>query len=249
MPQDLSPWGLAYVAAVLLFTFGLRGSIGFGGSVGLPLLALVMPVKVLAPAWSLIGIVSSAAIIGHDRKHVSVRDFLGLLPGCFLGVLAGLFAFKTLDATLLARALGAFVLFYACYTAWKAMRPAGARPPIPAVILRPFASFFSGVVGTMFGSMASIFFTLYLEAGQANKNVLRATVSAMLLTLSVIRMIGYAAVGELTLDSLILCAASLPFMGVGLLVGDRIHSGLSERAFQRVVAGALFACGLPLLLR
>ena len=50
MLQTLSGWELAYVAGVLLFTFGLRGSVGFGGSVGLPLLALVMPVKVLAPA-------------------------------------------------------------------------------------------------------------------------------------------------------------------------------------------------------
>ena len=249
MLLGLSAWEIAYAAVVLLFTFGLRGSIGFGGSVGLPLLALVMPVKVLAPAWSLIGIISSAAIVGHDRNHVSVRDFLGLMPGCLLGVLAGLFVFKTLDATLLARALGAFVLLYACYTAWMATRPAGAPTPLPAAILKPFASFFSGVVGTMFGSMASIFFTLYLEAGRANKHVLRATVSAMLLTLSVIRTIGYAAVDELTVDSLILCAAALPFMGVGLLVGDKIHSGLSERAFQRVLAGALFVCGLPLVLR
>lgn len=235
--------------AVLLFTFGLRGSVGFGGSIGLPLLALVMPVKVLAPAWSLIGIVSSAAIIGRDRKHVSMRDFLGLMPGCVLGVAAGLFVFKTLDAALLARALGAFVMLYACYTAWMATRPAGAQPPIPASILKPFASFVSGAVGTMFGSMASIFFTMYVDAGRASKHELRATVSAMLMTLSVIRTIGYAVVDELTLDSLILCAAALPFMGLGLLVGDKIHSGLSERAFQRVLAAALFVCGMPLVLR
>jgi hypothetical protein len=48
----------------------------------------------------------------------------------------------------------------------------------------------------------------------------------MILTLSIARTVGYAAVGELTLDSVILCAASIPAMGVGLLVGDRIHTGL-----------------------
>src|SRR5205809_8074001 len=96
--QDLSPLELAYCAAVLLFTFALRGSLGFGGAIGLPLLALVIPVKLLAPAWSLIGIVSSAAIIGRDREHVAKREFLVLLPGCTLGVSAGLFFFKTLDA-------------------------------------------------------------------------------------------------------------------------------------------------------
>ena len=97
--------------------------------------------------------------------------------------------------------------------------------------------------------MASIFFAMYLDASGANKQAFRATLSAMLMTLSVARTIGYAAVHELTLDSFILCAAALPAMGLGLLVGDRIHSGLSQAAFQRVVCAALFLCGVPLILK
>ena len=96
--------------------------------------------------------------------------------------------------------------------------------------------------------MASIFFSMYLDAGGSSKHVVRATVSAMLITLSIVRTIGYAAVGELTLDSLILCAAALPAMGIGLLIGDRIHTGLSQAAFQRLVCVALAICGVPLLL-
>lgn len=234
---------------MLLFTFALRGSLGFGGAVGLPLLALVIPVKILAPAWSLVGIVSSAAIIGTDRKNVSKREFLGLLPGCALGIAAGLFFFKTLDEALLARALGAFIILYAIYSLWMTTRRPGTAPPVPPALLRPLASFFSGAVGTLFGAMASIFFAIYLDASGANKQSFRATLSAMLLTLSVARTIGYAAVNELTLDSFILCAAALPAMGIGLLVGDRIHSGLSQAAFQRVVCAALFLCGVPLLLK
>ena len=248
MLLTLSPWELAFCVAVLLFTFGLRGSVGFGGSIGMPLLALALPVKLIAPAWSLIGILSSAAILGKDRKNVVMRDFLGLLPGCALGVAAGLFVFKTMDAALLARALGAFVMLYGAYTWWLTVRSSSA-PPIPARVIKPFASFFSGAVGTMFGAMASIFFTMYMTADRADKTVLRATVSAMLLTLSVIRLAGYAAVGELGVDAFILTGAALPFMGVGLLVGDRIHTGLTERQFQRVVAVALLVCGVPLLLK
>ncbi|MBV9362377.1 MAG: sulfite exporter TauE/SafE family protein, partial [Betaproteobacteria bacterium] len=128
MLQTLSHLELAYCVAVLLFTFALRGSVGFGGAVGLPLLALVLPVKVLAPAWSLIGIVSSLAIVGHDRKDVDWRAFAGLLPGCALGVAAGLFIFKSLDAALLARTLGAFVILYAAYSLWLTR---GGPPQIP----------------------------------------------------------------------------------------------------------------------
>ena len=246
--QNLPALELAYCMAVLLVNFMLRGSLGFGGSLGLPLLALVLPVKVLAPAWSLVGIVSSAAIIGHDRRYVDWRQYLGLLPGCALGILAGLFIFAILDAVVLARVLGGFVILYAAYSWWMSTRPAGSKPPVPRKVLRPLASFLSGTVGTTFGSMASIFFTMYLDAGGATKQVMRATVSAMLITLSIVRTIGYAAVGELTVDSLILCAATLPAMGIGLLVGDKIHTGLSPAAFQRFVCVALAACGVALLL-
>jgi uncharacterized membrane protein YfcA len=249
MILSLSPLELAYCVGVLLFTFTLRGSVGFGGSVGMPLLALALPVKTIAPAWSLIGILSSVAIIGKDRRHVDMQALRGLLPGCALGVLAGLFIFKTLDAVLLARALGAFVILYAGYTLWLTLRPAGSPPPVPAAVIKPVASFCSGAVGTMFGAMASIFFTMYLDAGRASKHALRATVSAMLLTLSIVRTIGYVAVDELRPDSFILCAAALPFMGLGLLIGDKIHSGLSQRVFQRVLCAALFVCGVPLLLK
>jgi uncharacterized membrane protein YfcA len=80
------------------------------------------------------------------------------------------------------------------------------------------------------------------------KAAFRATMSAMIFTISVARTLGYAAVGELTWDSVILCAAALPAMGIGLLIGDRLHTGLSPLAFQRFVCIALAATGVALLL-
>jgi len=114
----------------------------------------------------------------------------------------------------LARALGAFIILYAIYSLWMTTRREGSTPPVPPALLRPLASFFSGAVGTLFGAMASIFFAMYLDASGANKQTFRATLSAMLLTLSVARTVGYAAVNELTLDSFILCAAAIPAMGI-----------------------------------
>ena len=238
MLQSLSPLELAYCTAVLLLNFTLRGSLGFGGALGLPLLALAIPVKILAPAWSLVGIVSSVAIVGRGRAHIDWREFRGLLPGCAIGIVLGLVVFKALDAALLGRALGAFIILYAGYSWWGFRLKA----------LRPAASVMAGIVGTMFGAMATIFFAMYLDAGRMSKDAFRATMSAMILTISIARAAGYAAVGELTLDSVLLCAAAIPAMGIGLLIGDKIHTGLSPIAFQRFVCIALAACGLALLL-
>ena len=240
MLQSLSTVELVYCAFVLLLNFTLRGSLGFGGALGLPLLALAIPVKIIAPAWSLIGIVSSAAIVGRGRTHVDWREFAGILPGGALGVLAGLFIFKAVDTVTLARALGVFIIGYAAYSWWK--------PDLRSRAMRPAASVMAGIVGTVFGAMATIFFAIYMDARRMTKDAFRATMSAMILTISIARTAGYAAVGELTMDSVTLCAASIPAMGIGLLIGDRIHTGLSPLAFQRFVCVALAACGVALLL-
>jgi uncharacterized membrane protein YfcA len=239
---------IAYCAAVLLIAYSLRGSTGFGGLIGMPLLALVIPVKVLAPAWTLLGIASSATILGGERAHVDKRAFGTFLPWCVLGIGAGLYLFKTLEAAMLARALGVLVLLYAAYTAWLIARPR-ARDPLPAGAVRPAAGVLSGVVGTMFGAMASIFFAMYLNACALDKRAFRATISAMLLALSLIRLVAYAAVGELGAESLAVFAAALPIMGLGIYLGSRIHARMSEELFKGLVCAILVVCAIPLLLR
>ena len=232
----------------MLVAYSLRGSTGFGGLIGMPLLALVIPVKVLAPAWTLLGIASSATILGGDRAYVDKRAFASFLPWCLVGIGAGLYLFKVLEAAALARALGVLVLLYAAYTAWLIAQPQ-ARDPLPAGAVRPAAGVLSGVVGTMFGAMASIFFAMYLNACALDKRAFRATISAMLLALSLIRLVAYAAVGELGAESLAVFATALPIMGLGIYLGGRIHARMSEGLFKGLVCAILVVCAIPLLLR
>jgi uncharacterized membrane protein YfcA len=245
---SLSPLELAYCAAVMLLAYGLRGSTGFGGAVGMPLLALVIPIKTLVPMWTLLGFASSVAILGRDRRHVARDDFVAFIPWCLLGVAVGLYFFKTLDAHTLARGLGVLVLSYAGYSLWTAMRPPTSERRLPRVI-GPVASTLSGVVGTLFGTMASVFFAMYLDARALAKVQFRATMSAMLLTLSAVRGIGYFAAGEFTQEAWLMFAAAFPLMLAGIYIGDRIHVSLSEQAFRRLVCATLFLCGIPLLLK
>jgi uncharacterized protein len=239
----LSAAEIVYCGVVLLLAYSLRGSSGFGAVIGMPLLALVIPVKILAPAWTLLGIASSLAILGKDRAHVAKRPFIAFLPWCALGIAIGLFFFKTLDAVVLARAFGVLILAYAVYS----MLP--VRAPLPATIMRPAASTLSGLIGTMFGAMATIGFAMYLNAHGLEKHAFRATISAMLLTLSLVRAIAYASVGEFSAESIAVFLAALPAMALGIWAGGRIHAKISETAFKRLVCGILVLCAIPLLLK
>jgi len=249
---DLSALQLAYCTVVMVLAYALRGSAGFGGAVGMPLLALAVPLKLLVPVWTLLGLASSVTILGRDARHVSGRAFLAFLPWCLLGVAAGLYLFKSLDSETLSRGLGAFVLGYALWTLRLIVRPprpvpADTPPSAAARAVQAGAAWMSGIVGTVFGTMASVFFAMFLDARRVPKTQFRATVSAMLLVLSVLRGAGYFTVGAFTREALLMFAAAFPLMLVGIFLGDRIHLRLTEAGFRKLICATLFLCGLPLL--
>jgi len=239
---SLSPSALAYCFCVLLLAYALRGSSGFGSALGMPLLALVIPVKVLAPAWTLLGIASSIAILGRDRAHVARGELMRFIPWCALGIAIGIYWFQALDSNVLAQVLGVVLLGYGAYSFWTTFRP-NSPPLVPATLLQPVAATVAGAVGTLFGAMATVFFAIYLNTKRLTKHAFRATLSAMLLSLSVCRAIAYAAVNELGLESLTLFAAALPAMMLGIFIGNAFHARVDEVGFRRLVCVILLLCG------
>jgi uncharacterized protein len=180
---------------VLVVAYAVRGSTGFGSAAAMPLLGLVIPIKILVPVWTLLGIASSATIVGRDRQYVSGREILRILPTCLIGIAIGLYFFKTLDAHTLAQGLGLLVIAYGCYSLWTTVSVREKPRAVPGLVA-PVAGIVGGAVGTTFGTMASLFFAIYFDAVRMAKERLRATMSAMILTLSIVRGLGYFAVGE-----------------------------------------------------
>ncbi len=214
----------------------------------MPLLALVVPIKILVPVWTLLGMASSATIAGRERRHVSIGDLLAILPACALGIAIGLYLFKTLEPRILAQGLGLLIIAYGAHALWTTFRPAVDKPRA----MRGLASltgFVSGAVGTVFGTMASIPFAIYLDARRLAKHQFRATLSAMILILSIVRGAGYMAVGEFSQAVWIAFAAALPLMLLGIVLGNYVHTSIGEAAFRRVVSVVLIATGIPLLMR
>jgi uncharacterized membrane protein YfcA len=247
---------------VIVASYTLRGSTGFGAAAAMPLLALVLPIKLLVPVWTLLGIASSVTIVARDRHAIAVRELASTLPTGLIGIAIGLTLFKTLDAHTLAQGLGLVVAAYGIYAVWGTLRPPAtirprATPPAPAPSATPkpssllpaLAGIVGGAVGTTFGTMASVFYAIYFDAIRLPKDRFRATMSAMILTLSIVRGLGYAAVGEFGRDVLIAFALAFPLMLIGIFIGDRFHAGMSDATFRRLVGTVLIVSGLLLLVR
>lgn len=243
---SLSSIALTYCCVVMVLAYAARGSTGFGAAAAMPLLGLVIPLKVLIPAWTLIGLAAGVTLLGRDRSHIAWREMAALLPGTLVGFAIGLYVFETLDAATLARAFGAAVLLYGIYSLWRTFRPpATARlPGRPAAAI---AGVLGGAVGTTFGTMASLFYAIYFDAVRMPKDNFRASMSAVLVALGIVRGLGYFAIDEFNRDVLTTFAIALPMMLIGIFLGDRIHTGLQEVTFRRVVAAALIVSGLALM--
>ena len=244
---SLSSLQIAYCCVVIVAAYAVRGGTGFGSAAAMPLLALVVPLKVLVPVWTLLGVASSVTIVAHDYRQIAVREMLRTVPAGLIGIAAGLYAFKTLDTRTLTLGLGALVIAYGCWSLWATTQ--APRKPFSSSIIAPVAGFLGGLVGTTFGTMASIFYAIYFDAIHLAKAHFRATMSAMMLTLSVVRGAGYFAVGEFGREALIAFAFAFPLMLLGIFIGNHLHADMPELTFRRAVAILLIVSGAALLVK
>jgi uncharacterized protein len=253
LPQEppilsLPPIWIAYCCVVMVIAYAARGSTGFGAAAAMPLLGLVIPLKVLIPAWTLLGLAAGVTLLGRDRAYIAWREMAALLPGTLVGIAIGLYVFETLDAATLARSFGAAVLLYGLWSLWNTFRPP-AKWRVPGRTAAAIAGVLGGAVGTTFGTMASLFYAVYFDAIRMTKERFRASMSAALVALGIVRGLGYFAVDEYNRDVLTTFAMAVPMMLIGIFIGDRIHSGLSDVVFRRVVALALAVSGGALMIK
>ncbi|MDB5865061.1 MAG: permease [Betaproteobacteria bacterium] len=236
-----------FFAVVVFVSYAIRGSTGFGG-VTVPLLALIMSVKTVAPMVTVLGILSSGMILRNDYRHIAWAPLRQLLPWCGLGVGLGVYLFANLDSETLGNALGIFAIGYGAHSMWRTITPAPDRR-LPMKVITPLAGSVGGFVGSLFGASAGMFFAMYLDLLKLPKIEFRATVAAVLVGLGVMRGAGYLWAGAFDREALVVCAAALPAMALGVWAGNHLHTNLDEIKFKRFVAVVLILSGVPLLLR
>ncbi|MEX2240981.1 MAG: sulfite exporter TauE/SafE family protein [Burkholderiales bacterium] len=238
-------WQLAWTFAVVFVAYALRGATGFGaGVVSIPLLLLALPLPVVIPLVTAMGMLASFGQALHQRRWVDWAALRKLLVPSLLGVAAGLWLFSALDPELLLRALALFIIGYALW-GYLPRRNARAAPSW----LGPLAGALGGFVATVFGGMAGPLYAVYLRTCALDKARFRATMSFALLCLAALRAAGYGGLGYYEARVLWLLAAAIPVVAVAMIAGDRWHARLDEARFGHVVAALLAASGAALLFK
>jgi uncharacterized protein len=232
-----------YASLVLLLAYLVRGIAGFGsGLIAVPLLSMVAPVGMVVPVVVSLDYIGSAGQSVRNLGRVAWGEQLVLLPFTVVGVATGLFVLRGVPATVLSRALGAFVIVYAGYQLLPLPPLHGSR--IAAI----WCGLLGGLVGTLFGT-GGPFYAIYFNLRGLDKSAFRATFATNFLIDGGLRLTAYAVAGLLGWPTLACVLASLPLVAGGLYAGGRVHLGLSPRAFVRLVSLILLGAGTALLIR
>jgi uncharacterized membrane protein YfcA len=244
----LSPAEVTYCFIVIVFAYTLRGGTGFGAAIAMPLLALVVPMKILVPGWSVLSVVAGIDILRRDYDKIAWADLMPLMPSCLLGIVLGLVFYKLLDSPTLARGLGVLVVLYGAFSLRATMRPPQEWQVPPTSIAR-LSGLIGGAVGTTFGALTSLSFAMYFDAIRIPVDQFRATMSAALVAMGLVRGLGYFGLGEFTADVWLLLAITLPMTLIGIYLGNRIFAELEEVKFRRLVSLTLMVSGFALLVK
>lgn len=239
---------LAWAACAIFIAFFCRGVSGFGaGLIATPLLAYALPMQVIVPLNTLLVAVVFVFISIRDRREVRWSELKPLLLPTLVGVVAGLFVFKSLENQALLRLLGGFLVLYALYTlivhvyGLPQLRCSKAWA-FPAAVLGAF-------IDMMFGGGGGPVVVIYLHARGMAGLQFRATVATVWLVEMIARLSAYTSAGFYTRDVLLLAAALLVVVMAGTWAGERMGNRIRHETFSKILAAMLLLSGLSLLLR
>lgn len=244
MFEILSSSQYAPILLILVIAYTFRGITGFGsGLIATPLLALFLPLTFIVPFISLLDMTASLTHITHTRQHISWKVILRAIPFALIGVPAGLFILQTIDTLILVKALGVFIILFAVYSL---VSPQFKKSS--SIIWPAFAGFFGSLIGTMFGT-GGPFYVFYFQLQQLDKAVFRATCAAVFLIDGLIRATGFSFSGLYTQSVLLNLAYALPVMLISMYIGNRIHTNITQRTFQKAIGIFLIFSGIALIFK
>lgn len=242
------PATIAALGAIVVFAFFVRGMTGFGTSLmAIPLMVYVVPIHSAVVLMSLLGIGVLLLLGVRDRVHVAWDEVWRLAVPTLLGVVVGVWVFSQLNAAVMAKLLGVFIVGYAIYmVVSQYLRRSQSR--WPTAYAWPFG-FLASFVDSVFGGGGGVVTVIYMHGRGYDKIQFRSTLAVLWIGESLLRIGGYAVGGYYDAPMLATVAILVPLMFLGTWLGERATSRISPQAFTRLIATMLAASGASLLLK
>lgn len=224
---------------------------GFGGGVGLlgvPMLALAIPlVQAAAILLPILCVMDLLAVYAY-RGQYSTANLRVLLPGALAGIAAGSVAFGAFDEAWIRCIVGAVALVFAAQY-WINLLHRGGEEAEPAAA-RPLPGLFWGAVSGFTSTVAHAGgppLGVYVLPQRLPRTVYVGTTVLFFTVINYVKLGPYALLGLLHGGNLATSLALAPLAPVGIWLGRWLHDRVSESTFYRISYALLVLVGVKLL--
>ncbi len=248
----MSALALGLSGLVVFVTHALEAVTGFGCTVlALPFVTALLGLKTGVMVLTILAWLLAAYIAITKRRDIDFKQYVIILGFVLCGLPVGMYLFRTIEVGSLKRVLAIFIVLASALQLAKPLlaRRAALRRGADAKRRWPYYLLLvaGGVVHGMFSS-GGPFVVLYAAKALPDKGRFRATLCLLWTTLNTVIIGSYLAGGSLGAPALKATALMLPFLGAGIVAGEKLHDKATPAVFSTLVFATLFATGLVMLL-
>ena len=228
---------------VVLITHYLEGITGFGCTVlALPFCTLLVGIKTAVPTLLILAWILALYVIIIDFKKIIWKQYLRIMILVLLGLPIGILLFSIMPEHILKIILGVFMILVSLRGIYITFKDSPAVKKIPKVILN-MCLFLGGIVHGAFGS-GGPFIIIYATENLPDKSNFRATLCALWFTLNSIIIVRDLIAGAITFPVINVLLVSIPFLIVGMILGNITHGKINPKLFTKIIYVVLFVSGI-----
>lgn len=240
------------ILAFIVFCSYLIGAItGFGSAIIVLTVGVnFFPLDFLIPLVIPLNLIICCYLVIRHHSGIQ-RGLLGkrILPLAGIGLPIGLVIFNTVETRQLKLGFGAFVLSSALFELYRLV-----RSEEDSSVSSP-SSGWSGLWLLLGGIAQGIWVSggplIAYWAGRniPSKGAFRSTLSSVFLLLNAALLASHLVAGRINLETVRISGLLIPFMAVGIALGEFLHVKLPERTFRMVVFLVLVFAGVSIVVR
>lgn len=233
---------LILFGVVVLITHFLEGITGFGCTViALPFAVLLVGVKTAVPVLTVLSLILSSYILFIDHKKIVWKAYLKVIALVGLGLPFGMMAYSYLPEDILKKVLGVFMILVAIRGLYNSVGIKEKTKNLGKMVLNTLL-FLGGIIHGAF-STGGPFVVIYAAQTLKDKRNFRATLSAVWVTLNSIIALRIFINGGFTKEACTFLLGSLPFLIVGMILGNKAHNKVKDKTFKKIIYIVLFISG------
>lgn len=238
----MDPWTIAAFLLVILLSACEQTLSGFGFALlVMPAATMLLGLPTAAPLIAVIGLALYTANFRRYHQGVDVRETVRLVATAAAGIPVGLWMVINVSETAVKPILGVTLVVFALYN----LAP---LPPLPAP--SPRLSYLAGFLGGCLGGAYNTSgppIIVYGAARRWERDRFRGILQAFFLFTTVVTVAAHTAAQRMTLTILVMAAAALPALAVGVALGWRLDPLINKEHFRVFVYVMILILGLSLI--